>query len=57
MSTLFESLVNKVLAIKDKKPTEDVSELERQIDLKVYDLYGLTDEEIRVVEGEVSKTQ
>jgi len=29
---------------------------DRQIDQLVYELYGLTDEEIRIVEGDVSKT-
>ncbi len=51
----IESLVNKVLAIRDKKPNADVSELEHQIDHMVYDLYGLTEEERRVVEGEAEK--
>ena len=51
----IESLVNKILAMKNKKPTADVSELERQIDRMVYDLYGLTEEERQVIEGSVSK--
>ena len=46
----IESLVNKILAIKDKKPNADVSELEHQIDHMVYELFGLTPEEIAVVE-------
>jgi hypothetical protein len=29
----------------------DVSEIQRQIDALVYTLYGLTDEEIAIVEG------
>ncbi len=29
----------------------DVSEIQRQIDALVYTLYGLTDEEITIVEG------
>jgi len=31
----------------------DPSALEREIDQMVYQLYGLTEEEIRVVEGEL----
>jgi type I restriction-modification system DNA methylase subunit len=49
----IESLVNKILAIKDKKPNADVSELEHQIDHMVYELFGLTPEEIAVMEGSV----
>jgi len=36
---------------KHSTPCPDTSELERQIDEMVYKLYGLTDEEIQVVEG------
>jgi hypothetical protein len=32
-------------------PSADTSALERQIDEMVYKLYGLTDEEIAIVEG------
>ncbi len=49
----IESLVNKILAIKAKKPTADVSDLEYQIDRMVYELFGLTPEEIAVVEHSV----
>jgi len=52
-------LVDKILAItKDDNYLQDpqkqakVKELEREIDQMVYELYGLTDEEIRIVEGE-----
>jgi hypothetical protein len=49
----IESLVNKILAIKAKKPTADISDLEYQIDRMVYELFGLTPEEIAVVEHSV----
>jgi len=34
-----------------KKQNKETSELEAKIDQMVYDLYGLSDEEIAVVEG------
>jgi hypothetical protein len=33
----------------------DSSTLEKQIDLMVYELYGLTDEEIELVEGIINE--
>ena len=47
----LEIIVNRILEIKNKNPDADVKELEREIDLLVYRLYGLTEEEIRIVEG------
>lgn len=44
-------LVTKILEEKKQNPLADTSLLEREIDKKVYELYGLTEEEIRVVEG------
>ncbi|WP_051179083.1 Eco57I restriction-modification methylase domain-containing protein [Thermodesulfovibrio thiophilus] len=46
----FIDLVDKILAAKSKNPDADTSELETQIDQMVYKLYGLTDEEIKVIE-------
>ncbi len=40
-------------AAKQKNPTADTSGLEREIDEAVYTLYGLTPEEIAIVEGAV----
>jgi len=55
---LFINIVNKILSItKDKDYLENpakqakVKEYERQIDQLVYKLYGLTEEEIKIVEG------
>ena len=48
---LIIELVDQILAAKDTNPDADVSELEKQIDQIVYFLYGLTDEEIAIVEG------
>jgi len=48
----FEKLVEGVLAAKRTNPKADVSALEAKIDQIVYELYGLTEEEIKIVEGE-----
>lgn len=40
-----------ILDAKAKSPSESTSALESEIDRLVYQLYGLTDEEIRIVEG------
>ena len=45
------TLVDKILSAKIKNPSTDTSDLERQIDTLVYALYGLTEEEVKVVEG------
>ena len=45
----FITLVDKILA--DKKAGNDTRALEREIDVLVYALYGLSDEEILIVEG------
>ena len=47
----FESLVNKILSAKKENPAADTTELEREIDGLVYGLYGLTEEEIKIIEG------
>jgi hypothetical protein len=44
-------LVDRILAAKDRDARADVSALEREIDQLVYALYGLTPEEIYIVEG------
>jgi len=45
------TLVNHIIFTKRSDPQADTSELEREIDRLVYELYGLTEEEIAVVEG------
>jgi type I restriction-modification system DNA methylase subunit len=47
---LFIELVDQILARKKENPKADTSELEKRIDQMVYELYGLTDEEVKVVE-------
>ena len=44
-------LVDRILAAKQRDAGADVSALEREIDHLVYGLYGLTPEEIQIVEG------
>ena len=46
----FVLLIEEILATKDANPDADTTELEEQIDRLVYDLYGLTEEEIEAVE-------
>lgn len=47
----FIKLANQILTIKKHDAKADTSHLEKQIDSLVYELYGLTEEEIKVVEG------
>ena len=44
------SLVDIIIESKKQDPTADTSALEAEIDHMVYELYGLTDEEIKIVE-------
>ena len=48
---VMSDLVDQILASKAKDREADTSVLEAQIDQLVYKLYGLTEEEIAVVEG------
>ena len=47
----MEALVDKILAAKKENPQTNTSHWEREIDKLVYELYGLTEEEIKIVEG------
>ncbi len=49
----IESKVNQILALKKADPEADTSALEAEIDQMVYKLYGLTKEEIKIVEESV----
>lgn len=44
-------LVDKILKVKQLNPFADILALEIEIDQLVYQLYGLTEEEIKIVEG------
>ncbi|MDR1896454.1 MAG: Eco57I restriction-modification methylase domain-containing protein [Prevotellaceae bacterium] len=48
--TPFITLVDKILAAKAANPKADTSSLESRIDKMVYQLYGLTDDEVKVIE-------
>lgn len=45
------TLVDKILTAKKADSSTDTTEWEKQIDQKVYELYGLTEDEIAIVEG------
>ncbi|HRC90185.1 MAG TPA: hypothetical protein PK910_09235 [Bacteroidales bacterium] len=47
----IESLVEKILSAKKENPQADTSNLEKEIDKLVYELYDLTEEEIGIVEN------
>ena len=44
-------MINFLFAAKKADSSADTTEWENQIDQKVYELYGLTPEEIAIVEG------
>ncbi|GAA9720159.1 class I SAM-dependent DNA methyltransferase [Helicobacter pylori] len=46
------ALVDKILVLKEKDPKANTQELEKEIDALVYQLYHLTDEEIKIIEDE-----
>jgi hypothetical protein len=47
----FIDIVDKILSLKKQNPDADTSEYEKQIDQLVYQLYNLTDEEIKIIEN------
>ena len=47
--------MSRTLKTKAKNPNADTTALEREIDQQVYALYGLTPEEIKIVEGSTGK--
>ncbi|QYA26728.1 hypothetical protein G3I01_14910 [Gramella sp. MT6] len=47
----LKSQVASLLKIKKENPSADNSSLEKEIDRLVYELYGLTEEEIEIVEN------
>ncbi|WP_121079645.1 DUF7149 domain-containing protein [Helicobacter pylori] len=46
------ALVDKILQAKEKDPKANTKRLEKEIDALVYQLYNLTDEEIKIIENE-----
>ena len=55
VATELTRLVNETVKAKARDASADVSEWEREIDQLVYALYGLTPEEIQIVEGASAK--
>ena len=49
--TPINELVEKILIEKSKNPLINTGLLEHEIDTLVYELYGLSEEEIKIVEG------
>lgn len=51
LQTLLIQIVDQILTAKKFDPKADTSALEAEIDQLVYQLYGLTEAEIKIVEG------
>ena len=49
----ISEIVQKILNIKKHNPDAPIKELEHELNQLVYDLYELTDEEIKIVEESV----
>ena len=49
-ANLIIKIVDQILVAKKSDPTTDTTALEKEIDQLVYELYGLTEEEIKIVE-------
>lgn len=47
----LELIVKQILEDKEQNPAADTTNLETQIDQLVYQLYELTEEEIKIIEG------
>jgi hypothetical protein len=48
---ILEDKVNQILSLKKSNPIADTSALEKEIDRLIYELYGLTEEEVRIIEN------
>lgn len=55
LQTEISKIVGEIIEAKKNNAKSNIKELERKIDCLVYQLYGLTDEEIRIVEGKESE--
>ena len=53
----FVKIVNEALAVKSADPSTDIGHQKTEIDRLVYDLYGLTAEEIQAVEARLPVQQ
>jgi len=50
--SILDEVLDRILSLKRVDPLADICSLEREIDRVVYKIYGLTDEEISIVEDE-----
>ena len=48
-------MVDKIIEIKKNDPEYDIAIYEKQIDQLVYKIYGLDEEEIKIVEESIKK--
>ncbi len=46
-------IVDEIIALKKSNPNHDTSSLEQRIDTIVYDIYGLIDAEIKIIEQSI----
>ena len=53
----IETIVQQILTIKENDHNADVSSLEQQIDLLVYRLYGLSYDEVLIIDPETQITR
>ena len=53
----ISTLVKDILVLKEREELSDTSNLEKQIDLFVYQLYGLTYDEVLIVDPETPITR
>jgi len=53
----FVELVRMIVMTKQKDPNADTSALEKQIDERIYKLYGLTYEEVKIIEPEFAMSE
>jgi len=51
----IEALVDKIFEAKKKDENADTSKWEREIDMFVYKLYDLTEEEIKIIDGNIKQ--
>ena len=56
LASQIESLIDEILTEKETNPEADTHLLEARIDKLVYQLYDLTEEEIKIIENEVNKS-
>jgi hypothetical protein len=47
----MENIANEIISFKRANPSTNTTDLENQIDQLVYQLYGLTEDEIKIIEG------